>query len=289
MAEGSTGQVTDKTAPAAPPAPTPGTPEYDKAMAEAAAKGGVTINGEKVGGEAAHEGEKPQRPEHIPEKFWNAEKGEADYEGLAKSYAELEKKLSEKSIEKKEGDKPTDDKTKTAEGDPAVLREKANAEFAKDGKLSDDTYAAYEKLGVTRDQINGYIEGEQAKAQLRQIEAFNAVGGEEQYKAMIGWARTALTPAEIEAYDRDVLTSKDAAVRTNAIKGLAARYAAENGKDGQLLGGTNHGAVGDHFKSKAEMVKAMSDPQYKKDAAYREQVAQKTANALKAGINLGVG
>ena len=286
MAEGSTGQVTDKTAPAAPPAPTPGTPEYDKAMAEAAAKGGVTINGEKVGGEAAPEGEKPQRPEHIPEKFWNAEKGEVNLEAWAKSYHELEQKQSEKPAEKKEGEKKEGEKANTSE--PAALREKANAEFAKDGKLSDATYAEYEKHGVSREQIDGYIEGQQAIATMRQREAFDAVGGEDQYKAMIGWARTALTPAEIEAYDRDVLTGKDAAVRTNAIKGLAARYAAENGKDGQLLGGTNHGAVGDHFKSKAEMVKAMSDPQYKKDAAYREQVAQKTANALRAGINIGV-
>lgn len=289
MPEGNTGQVEVKSTPAAPE---PGTPEHDAAMAEAAAKGGVTINGQPAGDGSANkggEGEKPQRPDHIPEKFWNAEKGEADYEAMAKSYAELEKKLSEKPAEKKDGEKPNDDKAKTAEGDPAALREKANTELTQNGKLSEDTYAAYEKIGITRDQIDGFIEGERAKATLRQHEAFAVVGGEDNYKAMVTWAKSALTAAEVEAYDRDVLTGKDAAVRTNAIKGLAARYEAENGKDGQLLSGAGGAGTGDHFKSKAEMVKAMSDPQYKKDAAYREQVAQKTANALKAGINLGVG
>jgi len=33
---------------------------------------------------------KPQRPAHIPEKFWNAEKGEVNTEAMAKSYTELE-------------------------------------------------------------------------------------------------------------------------------------------------------------------------------------------------------
>lgn len=284
MAEGSTGQVDEKKA---PPAPEPGTPEHDAAMAAKAKEGGVTINGQPAGNEGHEGGEKPQRPEHIPEKFWNAEKGEADYEAMAKSYAELEKKLSEKPADKKEGEKADDKKGEATE--PAALREKANAEFAEKGDLSAETYAEYEKLGVTREQIAGYIEGQKAVMALRQREAFDTAGGEDQYKAMIAWAKSAYTPAEIEAYDNAVIGSTDAAVRTNAIKNLAARYEAENGKDGNLQGGTNSASVGDHFKSKAEMVKAMSDPQYKKDAAYRAQVAQKTANALKAGVNLGVG
>lgn len=33
------------------------------------------------------------RPDYIPEKFWDATKGEANYEGLAKSYAALEQKM----------------------------------------------------------------------------------------------------------------------------------------------------------------------------------------------------
>jgi len=35
----------------------------------------------------------PARPEYLPEKFWDAAKGEARIESLARSYAELEKKL----------------------------------------------------------------------------------------------------------------------------------------------------------------------------------------------------
>lgn len=36
-------------------------------------------------------GDAPERPDYIPEKFWDAEKGAPNIENLAKSYAELEK------------------------------------------------------------------------------------------------------------------------------------------------------------------------------------------------------
>jgi hypothetical protein len=42
---------------------------------------------------AAPSAEPVARPEHIPEKFWDAGKGEPRTEALARSYAELEKKL----------------------------------------------------------------------------------------------------------------------------------------------------------------------------------------------------
>lgn len=32
----------------------------------------------------------PQRPDYLPEKFWDAKKGEANYKGLAQSYVEIE-------------------------------------------------------------------------------------------------------------------------------------------------------------------------------------------------------
>lgn len=45
----------------------------------------------------------PERPEWVPENFWNKDKGEADYEGMAKSWGDLRKKVSMRSddLEKK--------------------------------------------------------------------------------------------------------------------------------------------------------------------------------------------
>ena len=42
------------------------------------------------------------RPDYLPEKFWNAEQGAPNLEGMAKSYSELEKKFSQRASSLKE-------------------------------------------------------------------------------------------------------------------------------------------------------------------------------------------
>ena len=42
------------------------------------------------------------RPDYLPEKFWNAEEGSPNLEGMAKSYSELEKKFSQRASSLKE-------------------------------------------------------------------------------------------------------------------------------------------------------------------------------------------
>lgn len=78
--------------------PLPGTPEYDAAVLAKAGNVALKIEGQDVAPTAtapAVETSKPasvvQRPAHIPEKFWDAEKGVVKTDDLAKSYAELER------------------------------------------------------------------------------------------------------------------------------------------------------------------------------------------------------
>ena len=47
------------------------------------------------------------------------------------------------------------------------------------------------------------------------------------------------------------------------------------GVDGQMLQGKAPKNEGDTFKSQAQVVKAMSDPQYEKDPAYRQAIYDK--------------
>ena len=42
---------------------------------------------------------KPQRPEYVSEKFWNADTSEVNLEDLASSYNSLEKKLGSRTEE----------------------------------------------------------------------------------------------------------------------------------------------------------------------------------------------
>lgn len=243
----------------------------------------------------------PQRPDHIPEKFWDAEKGEIRVEDLAKSYAELEKTLSQR--QQQQPQKPAKDGDGTASGENegegnenedayaagvkqfASLREQATAKLVAGEALDEEMYAGFEKHGLTREDVDGWIAGQEALGTLARMEVHAEVGGEDTYKAMIEWAKANYSPEEIEVYDRDI-HSGSKAVRLAAAKGLLARFQQANGTNGKNV--TNKGGARTYagYNSRAEMVEDMGSPRYAKDSAFRAEVARKVAAARAAGIDL---
>lgn len=262
--------------------------QRDAAMAEKYRAQQQAPTDEHIEGDgSAAAGDKPQRPEHIPEKFWDAEKGEVRVEELARSYAELEKAKSAppaKNDDGKQGE-ATDDadiaKTITAH------REQITAKLVAGEALSDDDYKPFEKVGFSRDDVDTYIAGLQALGASVQAEMYKEAGGEEQYKAMIEWAKTNLSAEDIAAYNRDVVDSNDRAVNRNAVRGLHARYLLANGRDSRdvTLRAGAHGAV-TGYASGAEMRQDMASEKYKKDPAFRAQVARRVQAAREAGVDL---
>lgn len=169
----------------------------------------------------------------------------------------------------------------------AALSDKATAELTESGVMSAETYAGFEKAGISRAQLDAYVEGQKAVAQIRVQTVQAEVGGEAEYKAMVAWAATGLTQAEQIAFDNAVLGDNDG-VRLMAVKGLQARYVAENGKGGKLVQprASSESLTGELFKSRAEMTAAMKDARYAKDEGYRAEVSRKVANTANAGIDL---
>jgi hypothetical protein len=248
---------------------------------------------------AEGEGEKnkPTRPEHIPEKFWDAEKGEVRVDELAKSYTELERKKAEQP-KPKEGEeaKPGEN----GEGEQEIahaealkefrsLRDQATELLSKGEPLTDDIYAKMEKaVGLTRDDVDAFIAGQQALGQLAKYQVHTEAGGEDRYKAMIDWARANYSPEEVQVYDRDI-HSGDPNVRLAAVRGLKARFAQANGEEGRsVTNGGNGNRAFDGYESGAQMRADMRDPRYKKDSAFRAEVARKVAAARAAGIDLAL-
>ena len=115
-----------------------------------------------------------------------------------------------------------------------------------------------------------------AKFEAERNALLGKVGGEEQFQAMVEWAKANLSKAEIEAYNRAV-ESNDLTVVENAVLSLAYRYQREVGRDPKLLGGGN--ASGSGFQSVAQLIEAMKDPRYEKDPAYRREVEQRLARS----------
>lgn len=223
----------------------------------------------------------PERPAWLDPKFNSGE-------DLAKAYAELSKKL---------GTAPAPTETKPAATGTEIPQnqqqaqaavegagldfEAVTAEFTKEGKLSDATYDKLAKGGINRAVADSYIAGQQALANQVRAEVFSAVGGEEQYTDLVNWAKDALSPAEINAYN-NVMNSRDTAAMKLAVDGLRARQASVVGTTPKLLNGGTSSAnqsQGDVFRSTKELTTAMADPRYQSDPAYREDVRAKLSRS----------
>lgn len=240
------------------------------------------------------EAPKAERPENVPEKFWDAEAGQVNLDALLKAQSDAESALRKsQSTEEPKGEvvEPSSgDETATPEV-PATPEAEASVktaeeEYAEHGSLSDATYEALAKTGLSKDVVDGYIEGQVAKAEKLTTAAYGELGGEESYKAAVTWAQGNLSTGEIAAIDA-LLTSADPSVVAEGAKMLAGKYNSDGEKmPTTTVTGTDTSTVGQHYKSSAELVQAMNDKRYRTDSAYRAEVSKKMDNAAKAGITL---
>lgn len=232
------------------------------------------------------EGSKPQRPDGVPEKFWDAEKGTVKTDDLLKSYSELEKKQGSAKPDEKQDDgakKAAEDEVakKAAEAAAAAKLDLVpfEKEYAEKGALTDESYKALEAKGVTREMVDNYIAGRIATAEKYERDVFAAasISGREQYESMVEWAKANLKPDELETYNKQVVAT--AAEAKLAVAGLKARYDAAVGSDPNLVQGKGKGPSADIFRSVEEHKAAIRDPRYKKDSAYRAEVESKLARS----------
>jgi hypothetical protein len=225
--------------------------------------------------------EAPVRPDNIPEKFWDAEKGEVNVEALLKAQQDAEKAL-------RQGQQPADDEV-PAEGDQSEqdnVVEAASAEFAEKGELTGDTYEALNKVGISKEMVDSYISGQLAVVDKLRNSAYSPFDGQEGYEAAADWAAANLSETEIQALDVQ-LTSTNPDIVAEGAKALASRYQAEaDVEPGTIRGNANSGVTGGYYKSSGEMMKDMSSRQYRTDSAFRAEVAAKIERAERAGVNL---
>ena len=191
-------------------------------------------------------------------------------EDLAKSYQELEATQSGKKA----------DSLKASDAENAGTTpltqtlESVGEHFGEHGEIGEEQYDALEKLGLTRQYIDSYINGLAAQQTQLQNQLMGVAGGEEQYGEMMRWMNESLTTDEVQAYDR-VVDSGDVEQMSLLIQGMAARFKSVNpgGPQTQLQGQPVPGASG--FRSKGEIMEAMNDPRYSTDSAFREDVSRK--------------
>ena len=205
-----------------------------------------------------------------------------DAEALEQGYIELQKKLGTPKEEAEEEVTETKDEKveeKPEEVDTALLdtlwEEGVKGEYSQDTlkQLSEiesrDLAQMYLKYRSENQQEVSEGLSEENIKELREV-----AGGETQYDDMIKWAGQNLKEQEIKMYDQ-VMDKGDPLAAFFAVQALKYRFDDAKGVDVQMLQGKAPKSTGDTFKSQAQVVKAMSDPQYDKDPAYRQAIYDK--------------
>jgi len=219
----------------------------------------ITITEEETGSEApVAEDNLSERPEWLPEKF-------SSPEDMAKSYGELEKKMSSPN------DTPEAD-IETPKGEPVSFTKFAD-EFETGGALSDDSFTELEGMGYPREMVETYIKGMQSGATADVAAVMDVAGGEEGYAELTDWAKQSLDTKELELYNNMVDGGTENAKM--AVEWLASKREAAEGSEPSLLQGRASAASKDEFRSTAQVVAAMKDPRYGKDSAYTKDVEEK--------------
>lgn len=227
--------------------------------------------------------EEVKRPEGLPEKFKTVE-------DMAKSYSALESKLGaeDKSFENEKTE--VEPKKDTLEIEPdQKAAEKAvesaglnmdalQTEYNEKGTLDDKSFDALEKAGIPKSYVDAFIQGQEAVATQMQNTIKAEVGGEESYTEIVTWAKDALNPQEIAAFNKTVNSNDLEAVKL-AVTGLKARHDAVNGTNPKLISGKAGTDTGGGYNSWAQVTAAMKDARYESDSAFRAEVQDKISKS----------
>jgi len=201
-----------------------------------------------------------------------------DAEELEQAYIELQKKLGSRANE----DASTQDEEEVAEDNedegPSIIDQLFQE--AQTGEYSEESLQAIEQL--TAQDVADLLHMARNEQPDQPAQALSDddvqsmkewVGGEDNYAQLIGWASENLSQQEIQAYDA-VMDRGDPAAIYFAMQALNLRYQDSVGTEGRLLTG-KAAQVTDVYRSQAEVVRAMNDPRYENDPAYRQDVFNK--------------
>ena len=198
-------------------------------------------------------------------------------EELEKGYLELQQKLSNKEEPEAEAETETEE---TAE--PNIL-DRVWDEATSGNDFTPELTEELNKM-APQDLANLYLDYRQnnqnAQPESRDFSEENIkelkgiVGGEENYTNMVQWAQKSLNKQEVDMFDA-VMERGDPLAAFFAVRSLAYAYNDSIGYDGNMVQGKAPRQSNDQFRSQQEVVKAMGDPRYEEDPAYRRDIMEK--------------
>ena len=202
-------------------------------------------------------------------------------EELEKGYLELQQKLNTKEEEPAQ-EEVEEKETTTEEVETNILDQLWEEAGTEEGytqesldklrKMSVDELAQMHleyRDSVTKEQPQNR---DFTEADIKELKGI--VGGEKNYANMIQWAQGALNEQEIKMFDA-VMAKGDPLGAFFAVRALGYAYNDAVGYDGKMVQGKAPRQSNDQFRSQQEVVRAMADPRYEEDPAYRMDVMEK--------------
>jgi hypothetical protein len=213
-----------------------------------------------------------------------------DAEELEQAYMELQRKLGSRETDEPEQEAEQEAEQVEEEEDeeysPAVglIQEASNEYYANNGQLSEETISKFSELS-SQELVQAYLQmqANQPQQQAATVSDLspqevnviqNSVGGQESYSQMVQWASENLDPSYVDAFDNVIESGNMQAIQL-AVAGLRSEYENQVGYEGRMFSGKAPMQQVDTFRSQAEVVRAMSDPRYETDPAYRQDIYDK--------------
>mgnify|MGYP003108826523 CR=1 FL=1 len=249
-----------------------------------------------------YEAADPQAPEFTPDEVDSLKVGEElvakqeqllagkyqNAEELEKAYVALEKKLgspkeveSEPNVELIESKEQEEPKEQEEKIDTSFLEklwvESQGNNFKEEtlNELSSMDPQSLAKMYLEERSTRSKVKSPEPMTKEAEQRLKGIAGGEKEYNAMIGWAKENLSKGDIEMYD-EIMQRNDPLSAYFAIQALFSRYTDSIGTEPTLLTGKPASSTPkDEYRSQAELVRAMNDPRYDQDPAYRQDVMKK--------------
>ena len=218
-------------------------------------------------------GEKMQEAQDnlLAGKYKNAEE-------LEKGYLELQQKLSNQEEEPAEEEEQGEE----GEAEGTILDQLWDEATSESGEYSQETLDELSSMKVEelaqlhleyRNSVQNQPQGRDfSEADIKELKG--VVGGEANYANMIDWAQQSLNEQEVKMFDA-VMERGDPLAAFFAVRSLAYAYNDAIGYDGNMVQGKAPRQSNDQFRSQQEVVRAMADPRYEEDPAYRRDIMEK--------------
>jgi len=239
----------------------------------------ITVSSPETGAVAPVAPTVNERPEHVPEKFWDVDTGSVNQDALLKSYSELENQRSvEKPPEENQPEESAIQKTLQSAG---LNQDDFSKEIEENGSLSEDSYTKLEAAGYDKAMVDQYLAGAQIgehQAQLQEADISEVKGSVENFDAMSTWAKANMPPDQLQTYN-DMVGAGNKQQALAAVSWANSLYTAAEGNEPTLLGGGETGTDFSAFRSVAEVTSAMKDSRYGKDDAYTHDVMKKVGRS----------